>query len=37
MQSRISEVRQECNIGTEDQKVSLKEAIKKFMKENCQK
>jgi hypothetical protein len=34
MQSRISEVRQECNIGTEDQKVSLKEAIKKFMKEN---
>jgi hypothetical protein len=34
MQSRISEVRQECNIGTEDAKVSLKEAIKKFMKEN---
>ena len=34
LQSRISEVRQECNIGTEDNKVSLKEAIKKFMKQN---
>jgi len=34
MQARISEVRQECNIGTEDNKVSLKEAIKKFMKQN---
>jgi hypothetical protein len=34
MVGRISEVRQECNIGTEDKKVSLKEAIRKFMKEN---
>lgn len=30
---RISEVRQECNIGTEDKKVSLKEAIRKLMKD----
>lgn len=29
---RISEVRHECNIGTEDKKVSLKDAIKIFMK-----
>lgn len=32
--SRVGEVRHECNIGTDDKKVSLKDAIRIFMKEH---
>lgn len=34
MISRVGEVRQECNIGTDDNKISLKQAIKKLLKEH---